>query len=339
MNGPLMLDLQAEVLALEETRLIQDERVGGIILFSRNYSSPSQLEKLCASIRHIREELIIAVDQEGGRVQRFEKGFTKLPAVAELSQLASTKNMDAIEVARQMGWLMATEVRAVGVDISFAPVLDLNTGNSKIIGDRAFAGDPETVVKLAGAYIEGMNQAGMAACGKHFPGHGAVIADSHLELPIDSRSRQQLMLDIFPFEELAPVLSGMMPAHVLYTKVDETNPAGFSSIWVKDILRKQLKFDGVIFSDDLSMEGAAAFGNYSERASKAMNAGCDMVLICNNPEAVKQVLATDVLNLNNLPNASKSAERIKRLRNPDNALAYTALKLNRDWQQAQKLLS
>ncbi len=339
MNGPLMLDLEAEVLTSEEKKLIQDERVGGIILFSRNYSSPSQLEKLCGSIRHIREELIIAVDQEGGRVQRFQKGFTKLPAVAALSELASTKNMDVIEVARQMGWLMATEVRAVGVDISFAPVLDLNSGNSEIIGDRSFAGDPETVVKLAGAYIEGMNQAGMAACGKHFPGHGAVVEDSHLELPIDSRSRQQLTLDISPFEQLAPVLAGMMPAHVLYPEVDAINPAGFSSIWVKDILRKQLKFDGVIFSDDLSMEGAAAFGNYSERASKAMNAGCDMVLICNNPEAVKEVLATDVLNLNNLPNTSQSAERIKRLRNPENVLAYTGLKLNRDWQQAQKLLS
>ena len=288
--GPLMIDIEGSKLTSSEIKLLAHPLVGGLILFSRNYENPEQITRLIDSIREIRPAVIIAVDQEGGRVQRFKTGFSKLPAIAELGCLYEQDPPAALVRAKELGWLMAAEMLAVGVDISFAPVLDLNYGLSSVIGDRAFHSDPESVATLAGSYIAGMNEAGMAATGKHFPGHGAVSADSHLELPIDSRSYDDILSkDIVPFSRLVNQLDGIMPAHIIYEKID-SSPAGFSHRWLQRILRNDLGFKGLIFSDDLSMEGAASAGNYSERAEKALAAGCDMILVCNCRAGVNELL-------------------------------------------------
>jgi len=329
-----MLDLEAEQLSAEEIELLQDHRVGGVILFAKNFSSVNQVKELCLSINEIRNELIIAVDQEGGRVQRFDKGFIKLPAVAEIPNIAELNNLEPSKVAQLMGWLMATEVRSVHVDISFAPVLDINHGNSQIIGNRAFADSADGVIELARSYINGMQQAGMASCGKHFPGHGSVVADSHLELPIDNRSQNEIIAEMEPFRVLSANLQGVMPAHVLYPEVDSENTAGFSSIWVQQMLRQELSFNGVVFSDDLTMEGAAGFGSYPERAKKAIQAGCDMVLVCNKREAVKELLNADVLKVNQM-----SANRIAQLKSTQPIINYEDLEQHQQWQKAVSLLN
>jgi beta-N-acetylhexosaminidase len=334
MNGPLMMDLESVELSAEEVNILKDERVGGVILFARNFVSPRQVKILCESIYQVRRELIIAVDQEGGRVQRFDTGFTKLPAVAEIPLIAKQNNLAATEVAKLLGWLMATEVRSVHVDISFAPVLDIDHGFSQIIGNRSFADSAAGVIELAGSYIQGMKQAGMASCGKHFPGHGSVIADSHLELPIDNRSKNKIIAEMEPFRELSSKLQGMMPAHVLYPEVDSENSAGFSSIWVNQILRQELLFSGVVFSDDLTMEGAVRFGSYIQRAEKAINAGCDMVLVCNKREAVKQLLDADVLLVN-----PESSNRISQLKSNQAIIDYDKLKEQKLWEMAVSLLN
>ncbi len=334
MNGPLMLDLETTELCQDEIELLKDDRVGGVILFAKNFSNATQIAQLCESINEVREELIIAVDQEGGRVQRFDNGFTKLPAVAEIPSIAKKLNMEVKQVCIDLGWLMATEVRSVNVDISFAPVLDIDHGNSEIIGNRAFASSSTGVIDLAGSYIEGMQQAGMASCGKHFPGHGCVAADSHLELPVDRRSRVEVLAEMEPFKALVTKIQGVMPAHVLYPEIDHENTAGFSTIWVQQILRQQLGFNGVVFSDDLTMKGAAEFGSYPERARKALNAGCDMVLVCNDRAAVIEVLNSDVV----LPNPDSSA-RIASLKSKKSAIKYADLQQNHRWQKLVSIIN
>jgi beta-N-acetylhexosaminidase len=282
--GPVMLDIEGLTLAGHEKEKINHPNTGAIILFSRNYENTQQITELISNIRAARQgDILIAVDQEGGRVQRFKNGFTRLPPASCYAE--------APELAESAGWLMATELLSVGVDFSFAPVLDIDCGVSQIIGDRSFSTDPLLATKLAGLFRKGMNAAGMAATGKHFPGHGAVALDSHLTLPIDNRSIETLRAkDFLPFKQLINEgLEGIMPAHVLYPNIDP-NPAGFSSFWIQEILRKELNFNGTVFSDDLSMAGAAFAGDFIERAKLAQQAGCDMLLVCNNPLAAEQVL-------------------------------------------------
>ncbi|MEH6472865.1 MAG: beta-N-acetylhexosaminidase [Halopseudomonas sp.] len=296
--GPLMLDLEGTELTGAEWERLLSPAVGGIILFSRNYRSPEQLLTLTDSLRQLRPELLIAVDHEGGRVQRFRDGFTRIPAMAKLGSLWRTDPQAGLTLARDCGWLFASELLAYGIDISFAPVLDLDRGISEVIGDRGFGGDSDSVEPVAAALMAGMHDAGMATTGKHFPGHGTVVADSHLEMPIDPRPFEQIEAeDLRPFARLSQplqhgdevLMDAVMPAHVVYSDCD-AQPAGFSDFWLQTILRQQLGFDGVIFSDDLSMAGAEMAGNYAERAAAAMAAGCDMVLVCNQPQAAQEVL-------------------------------------------------
>lgn len=289
--GLLMLDLLGTELSVEETDLLRQPEVGGVILFARNIESASQVSALNAAIRSVRSDLLVAVDQEGGRVQRVKEGVSRLPPLGCLGRSYGQDPKHALILARELGWLMAAEMGALGFDISFAPVLDLDYGRSDVIGDRAFAADPIQVVALANAYLDGMQEAGMAATGKHFPGHGWVAADSHLALPVDERDIERIRsADMLPFQCLAARLRGIMPAHVVYEQVD-SQPAGFSAFWLQTVLRRQLGFHGVIFSDDLSMEGAACAGNYAQRAESALQAGCDMVLVCNHRAGALDVLA------------------------------------------------
>ncbi|MDF1587992.1 MAG: beta-N-acetylhexosaminidase [Gammaproteobacteria bacterium] len=290
--GPLMVDVLGLELSETERDILRHPLVGGVILFSRNYESPEQVAALTASIRALRDpHLVIAVDHEGGRVQRFRKGFTRLPPIGALGKHYMQHPQQTMERAETTGWLMAAELRAVGVDFSFAPVLDLDYGVSEIIGDRAFHRDPQAVSAMAKAYIQGMKRAYMPAVGKHFPGHGAVEVDSHLGLPVDSRHFEDMIqADILPFSQLCKQdLAGIMPAHIVYEQSDSL-PAGFSPFWLQEILRDRLGFQGAILSDDLSMEGAAIMGDSLARAQVALSAGCDMVLVCNKPESVIQVI-------------------------------------------------
>ncbi|MCC5857371.1 MAG: beta-N-acetylhexosaminidase [Ectothiorhodospiraceae bacterium] len=291
--GPVMVGVESTRLTATECELLRHPQVGGVILFSRNFESPRQVQTLCAEIHALRDPpLLIAVDQEGGRVQRFRSGFSRLPPMAALGRVHDREPERGIELARGMGWLMAAELRAVGVDISFAPVLDLDHGVSEVIGDRALHADPQLVVRLGAAYIDGMEQGGLRAVGKHFPGHGGVTGDSHLDLPVDGRS---LMLlheqDMVPFEELIRRrrLAGVMMAHVAYPDLDN-QPASFSRRWIDGLLRRELGFTGVVFCDDLGMEGAAGLGALPERALAALEAGNDMVMICNQLDEIPVVL-------------------------------------------------
>jgi beta-N-acetylhexosaminidase len=306
-----MLDLNGTELSAEEIELLQHPMTGGVIFFSRNYESVAQITELTRHIRQISgQDILISVDHEGGRVQRFRSEFTELPAVANLGRIYQDNSAEAQLLARKAGWLMAAEVRAVGIDFSFAPVLDLDYGVSQVIGDRAFHRAPDIVATLANAYIKGMKDAGMASTGKHFPGHGAVTADSHLDIPIDTRSKADIWQDdIIPFAQLAKRgLDAVMPAHVIYEQLDK-HPAGFSPYWLQDVLRRELDFDGVIFSDDLSMEGATVVGGYTERAEAAMDAGCDMILVCN-----ARAGAIEVLDKANIQATKTSMQRLERMR-------------------------
>lgn len=282
--GPIMIDIEGQSLTPLDREKIGHPNTGALILFSRNYENPEQIAALIKDIRIARNgDILIAVDQEGGRVQRFQTGFTRLPAAALYAEQPG--------LAEAAGWLMAAELLSVGVDFSFAPVLDVDCGVSEIIGNRSFSRDGELAAKLASAFRTGMNSAGMAATGKHFPGHGAVALDSHLTLPVDHRDLDTIRRqDLLPFKRLiGEGLEAVMPAHVVYPQVDEL-PAGFSAIWLQQILRRELDFDGAIFSDDLSMQGAASVGDFLDRARLAQQAGCDMLLVCNNPTAAEQVL-------------------------------------------------
>ncbi|MCP5419308.1 MAG: beta-N-acetylhexosaminidase [Gammaproteobacteria bacterium] len=291
--GPVMLGLESLELSAEEKNLLMHPLVGGVILFSRNYHSPEQVARLVSDIHACRQpRLLIAVDHEGGRVQRFREGFTRLPAVRRLGEIYDADSRRAMQLARLTGWLMATELRAVGVDFSFAPVLDLDRGVSGVIGDRAFHSQPDVVAELAQAYIGGMQKAGMEAVGKHFPGHGGVAADSHHALPIDPRPFAELQEnDMASFAQVirSGKLAGIMPAHVVYTQVD-AQPAGFSKQWLQNVLRIDLGFQGAIFSDDLDMAGAGFAGGPPQRAQAALDAGCDMVLACNDRQAAVRIL-------------------------------------------------
>jgi beta-N-acetylhexosaminidase len=290
--GPVMLDLEGTELTAEEREILRHPAVGGVILFARNFDSPAQLAALTEAIRRQRgPHFLVAVDQEGGRVQRFREGFCRLPPAGRFGRLEAAHPGRGLHAAEAVGWLMAAELRAVGVDFSFAPVLDLDRGASEVIGDRAFAAAADRVTELAGAWIRGVRAAGMAAVGKHFPGHGGVAADSHTELPVDTRPYATLEReDLVPFVRLIRQgLEAVMPAHVVYCEADRL-PAGFSPFWLKRVLRERLGFEGVVFSDDLNMAAAAAGGDFGGRARAAMDAGCDMVLVCNNRPAALEVL-------------------------------------------------
>tara|TARA_B110000879_G_C11171346_1_gene513723 strand:+ start:1355 stop:2407 length:1053 start_codon:yes stop_codon:yes gene_type:complete len=289
-HGRLMLDLAGTSLAEDEPALLCNPQVGGVILFARNVESRHQVETLVAEIRAVAPHLLIAVDQEGGRVQRLKQGFTLLPAMQKLGDLCLVDRDAGVTLTRDCGWLMAAEVIACGLDISFAPVLDVDRDTSSIIGDRAFSDQPQLVTDVAAAFITGMNEAGMAATGKHFPGHGGIFADSHLEAPVDQRDWAQLSeRDLVPFVALADKLGGIMPAHITFPTIDPDS-VGFSSFWLQQVLRDQLGFDGVIFSDDLAMKGADVAGGYVQKAQLALDAGCDMILVCNDRAGALEVL-------------------------------------------------
>lgn len=291
-HGPLMFDLSGVELTPEEHEMLCHPAAGGVILFSKNYQSPEQIQELIKQIHALRKpELLIAVDQEGGRVQRFQEGFVRLPPAGWFGEIHSINSKKARQTAQEVGWLMAAELRAVGVDFSFAPVLDLGHGSSTVIGDRSFHAKPTVVLELAHSWMRGVHEAGMAAVGKHFPGHGGVEEDSHLTLPVDRRRQEEIWMDdILPFSRMIEHgLEAIMPAHVIFENLSP-ELAGFSSFWLKDVLRTRLKFQGVIFSDDLTMAAADVAGDYRERANAALDAGCDMILVCNNQAGAIQVL-------------------------------------------------
>ena len=291
--GPVMLDVAGKTLTPEDEQRLRHPLVGGVILFARNYESPAQLAALTAAIHAVRTPpLLIAVDHEGGRVQRFREGFTRIPPMRELGRVWDAHPKRARHLAQQVGFVMASELRAHGVDFSFTPVLDVDYGASTVIGDRAFHSQPQAIADLAHSLLQGLKQGGMATVGKHFPGHGFVTADSHVDIPVDERSYTDIELcDLIPFCQMVHFgLTAVMPAHVIYPKVDD-KPAGFSAHWLKDILRGELGFEGCIFSDDLSMEGATVAGGIVQRAAAALHAGCDMVLVCNRPDLADELLA------------------------------------------------
>lgn len=278
-----MLDIEGTGLTPADRELLREPAVGGVILFSRNYRSPEQVIDLVSEIRALRSPpLIVAVDHEGGRVQRFREGFTAVPPMRTLGRQFRQAPDDARRLARRAGWLIGGELRAVGIDLAFAPCVDLDWGVSEVIGDRAFGRSPETVADLAAAFARGMRSAGMAAIAKHFPGHGGVVADSHVQLPVDRREYGDLLDDMRPYDRLISggAVAGIMAAHVVYPSVDSL-PAGFSPFWIRRELRSRLGFDGAVFSDDLSMKATESFGDLPERARRALDAGCDMVLACN----------------------------------------------------------
>lgn len=309
--GPVMLDVVGKFLSDDDLRRLHHPLTGGVILFARNYESRAQVTALCAAIHHARPGMLIAVDHEGGRVQRFRSdGFTRLPAMRALGQLWDRDVLQSCKVATALGYVLAAELRACGVDLSFTPVLDLDYGPSEVIGDRAFHRDPRVVTMLAKSINHGLLQAGMANCGKHFPGHGFVAADSHIAIPVDERDPKDILKeDAAPYGWLGMSLSAVMPAHVIYPFFD-SQPAGFSRKWLS-LLRDELGFEGVIFSDDLSMEGASVAGNVVQGAHAALSAGCDMVLVCNSPDKADQLL--EGLDPTVALDAKRSAARIAAL--------------------------
>ncbi len=330
--GPLMVDLEATNISDIEKELLLQAEVGGVILFTRNFESVAQITELVTEIHALKSpKILVAVDHEGGRVQRFHEGFSRIPAAALYARVVKGDLPQARQLAEYAGWLMAIELRACGIDFSFAPVLDLAHGLSGVIGDRAFHSKPTTVATLAYAFMHGMNKAGMQAVGKHFPGHGGVVEDSHVAIPVDHRELEELLnSDIVPFVSMIEnKLAAIMPAHVIYDKVDD-KPAGYSSYWIENILRQRFGFQGVIFSDDLSMEAAGVVGGFGERADAALKAGCDMALVCNH-----------------LDGAIEAAEYIKGYSNPtsqlrlvrmhgEHEISWAQLKQNKHWQQVSQ---
>jgi beta-N-acetylhexosaminidase len=334
--GPVMFDVQGTSLSQEDKEILQHPLIGGLIFFTRNYQSPEQMADLSQQIRTAaKKPMLLAVDHEGGRVQRFREGFSLIPAMGKLWRM-SEKNLALVkELAKQSAILMALEVQAVGIDVSFAPVLDINN-ISDVIGDRAFHQHPDYVTELAEAFISGLHLVGMKATGKHFPGHGSVKADSHIDLPIDSRTSAEIFQhDLIPFKQLISKgkVDALMPAHVIFPEV-APQAVGFSRYWLQNILREQLGFNGVIFSDDLSMQGAASVGGYIERAEAAQSAGCDMLLLCNNRDG-----CVEVLDNANISTSLVASERLnKLLKTPDKNIKWSRLKENVVWQQASEYL-
>ena len=329
-----MIDLLDSTLQDEEQEILRHPLVGGVILFSRNYESTEQLCDLVSSIHAVRKpELLVAVDHEGGRIQRFREGFTRLPACGLIGKAFDEDEQAGLQLAGHAGWVMAAELRAVGVDFSFAPVLDIHKGISSVIGDRSFHRDPENVARLARAYMNGMRKAGMSAVGKHFPGHGSVAEDSHVAIPVDSRRFEDIRQDdLVAFERLVNAgLPGIMPAHVIYPAVDD-RPAGFSPVWLKEILRGQLQFQGTVFSDDINMAGAEFAGDFPGRANCALVAGCDMVLVCNNRDAVHTLL--DQFSYS--PNPVSHARLIRM--HGKKTIRLDELHQDKNWQESEKIL-
>jgi beta-N-acetylhexosaminidase len=331
--GPVMLDVEGHELTAEDKELLAHPAVGGLILFARNFDSVEQVTQLVKAIRGARNgELIIAVDHEGGRVQRFREGFTRLPTAQAIGCQYADDAKQAREKAKALGLLLALELRSIDIDLAFAPVLDLDYGCSSVIGDRAWHQDPTALIALTKATMAGMRAAGMAATGKHYPGHGGIEADSHLELPIDNRSFAELHRDIQPFRALIEDgLESIMPAHVLYPQVDAEQPAGFSPVWTKQILRKELGFDGVVFSDDLSMAGAAASGNHADRARLALEADCDVALVCNDRAGTIEII-------DSLGAACAPSKRFAAVRGKGQVCDLATIQQTQNWQTARNTL-
>jgi beta-N-acetylhexosaminidase len=333
--GPLMIDLEGPSLKPQEREMLLHPLEGGVILFTRNYVDPDQLTALVAEIHAVRNpHLIVGVDHEGGRVQRFRTGFSRLPPARRIGHEFDLNPRSGLDLARQLGWLMAAELRAAGVDISFAPCVDLDYGVSEIIGDRAFHADAQVVGQLAVAYMHGMRAAGMAATAKHFPAHGAVVADSHLSLPVDRRGLPDLTEDMAPYRRLiANGLPAVMVAHVLFPAEDPA-PASLSVRWISDVLRGEMRFQGVVFADDLSMGGAtAAVGDVVTRCRQALSAGCDMLPVCNDRASVVTLL--DRLDVEPEP---ASRLRLVRLHGRDR-LTRQDLMASPEWSRTQQLLA
>lgn len=331
--GPLMVDLEGLTLTDAERALLLEPSVGGVILFARNFQNPEQLIELTEQIHQLRKpKLIIAVDQEGGRVQRFKEGFTLLPAPNRFQRWYNQHPKSALATAREIGWLMASELLACGVDMSFAPVLDLNYGTSDVVTSRAYHRKPDAVSQLARETVIGMREAGMQAVGKHFPGHGYIKADSHIANPVDDRPYRDLkMADLIPFERLIRAgIAGIMPSHVIYSQIDQ-QPAGYSVTWLQKILRQQLRFEGVIFSDDLSMKAADAEPDCLQRAFRALSAGCDMVMACNHTDRLPRLAQA----LNDYEFEPASQMRLSRLHGRP-VLDWQTLSDNSRWQKAQQ---
>ena len=322
-------------IAKSDRELLREPAVGGIILFSRNYESPDQLADLVAEIRALRiPPVLVAVDQEGGRVQRFRDGFSAIPAMRHLGHEYDRDPDIATDLAHQAGWLIAAELRAAGIDLCFAPCVDLDWGVSEVIGDRAFHKNPEVVGNLAAAFARGLRSAGMAAVAKHFPGHGAVVADSHLQLPVDRREYGDILDDMRPYEKLISngQVAGVMLAHVVYRELDDM-PAGFSDFWIDRELRSRLGFGGAVFCDDLSMKATDAYGSMRRRSKRALNSGCDMVLICNDRRLAEQAVQALADYSNPL-----SLVRLARLHGTGHVMRET-LRAGEEWQQATSALA
>jgi beta-N-acetylhexosaminidase len=332
--GPVMLDVVGKTLNDDDKRRLAHPMTGGVILFARHYESRAQLVALTEAIRAVRDDLLIAVDHEGGRVQRFRTdGFTGLPAMGKLGALWDADVLHATKVTTAVGYVLAAELRACGIDMSFTPVLDLNYGQSQVIGDRAFHRDPRVVAMLAKSLNHGLELAGMANCGKHFPGHGFATADSHVAMPVDDRPLDEILRDdVAPYDWLGLALASVIPAHVIYSQVDP-KPAGFSKIWLQDILRGKLRFTGAIFSDDLSMEAARQGGTLTEAARAALQAGCDMVLICNQPAEAEKVLEA----LDFTP-SEESQARLAKMRPRGDAPGWDELLAQPEYREAKALL-
>lgn len=334
-TGPVMMDLEGLVVNAEEKEILNHPHIGGVILFTRNFTDLEQLNALICEIRSIKKKsLLIAVDHEGGRVQRFRETFTQLPPMQLLGKLYDESPDKGIFAAQSVGFLMGAELLANEIDLSFAPVLDLNYGVSQVIGDRSFHHSIGPVSALGCALMQGLKKAGMAAVAKHFPGHGAVEADSHIAIPYDDRELADIeAADIQPFIHLINHgLSGVMPAHVIYRKVDSV-PAGFSELWLQKILRHQLGFQGAIFSDDLTMQGASIIGDYLDRANLALNAGCDMLLVCNNRKAVISILDNLKFQLSSL-----SQQRLTALKGRVPEMSFDDLQRTSLWRDARNLV-
>lgn len=331
-----MVGLSGPELLAEEEEILHHPHVGGVILFTRNFESPEQIERLTADIHRLRDpHLLVAVDHEGGRVQRFRHGFIHLPPVRRLGEAYDRDPKQGLHLAESMGWLMAVELRAVGVDFSFAPVVDLDYGASGVIGDRAFHSDPDIVTRLALAYEKGMQHAGMAATVKHFPGHGAIKADSHTQIAVDARPYETLKReDLMPFKRLIHHgVPAVMAAHVIYEAVDP-NPAGFSAVWIRKILRRELGFQGVIFSDDVYMEGASIAGGITQRTQAALDAGCDMVLLCHPATETEVTETLDQISVSNDPVTHLRLVRMHGRKHPTRAHLFH----DAAWQEAVQLV-